>query len=139
MHIIVRSENQKKKICSCLSRRVHKFVFSNLKAPIYTGNNKIKTTTEITVTIFHTVSHLIYSTIQGHTSLNQFKTNQLFVYSTWKANKKLQHHFEHSFLCQIPGAYSARRPPAVFYHSRFMLALWETQPSKYKMARAISA
>ena len=34
--------------------------------------------------------------IQGDAFLNQSKTNQLFVCSTEKANKKLQHHFEHS-------------------------------------------
>ena len=44
-----------------------------------------------------------------------------------------------SVLKKILGAYSTPRPPALFYHSHFAFAIWETQSPMQKTARAISA
>ena len=53
----------------------------------------------------------------------------------------MQNKFRQFKMCKkIIGAYSTPpRPQAVFYHSHFVLALWETQSYINKTARAISA
>ena len=117
-----------------------KKIFCTIKSRYYCLYLKKKTScVSLSIYIFSHLTYKMKDKINSQVSF-PYRSKNAICCVKWLKNVKHKTSYGNSkCVKKFQGLTALTRPPAVFYRSRFALALWETQSSIWKMARVISA